>query len=320
MASSDVLIYIGGIDNSVEEEGHDRSSLAWTGAQLDVIGQLADTGKPTIIVVTGGGQIDCSPLKNNANISAILWAGYPGQDGGSAIVDVLTGVATPAGRLPQTQYPASYINEVPMTDMAMRPSSSNPGRTYKWYNGTAVYEFGYGLHYTNFSANITSGLQKSYAIADLMEPCQNSTSIFALQSCTFTTVSVSVHNDGDTVSDYVALGYLTGTFGPAPHPKKSLVSYQRLFNIAGGASDTSKLNLTLASLARVDKMGNKMLYPGDYSLVIDNDPLASFNFTLIGEQMMLDQWPQPTANRTAQGIPGLEGYFVGGYGSEQQEL
>lgn len=316
IATSDVLVYIGGIDNGVEEEGHDRSTLAWTGAQLDVIGQLADSGKPTIVVVMGGGQIDNSPLAKNPNISAILWAGYPGQDGGSAIVDILTGKAAPAGRLPQTQYPASYTNEVPMTDMALRPGKNNPGRTYKWYNGKAVYEFGFGMHYTNFTAKITSEMHQSYAVSDLVSKCHNSTGI-NLDNCAFASVDVSITNTGKVASDYVALGYMAGKHGPAPQPKKSLVSYKRLFSIAPGASQTATLNLTLASLARVDDMGNTVLYPGDYSLMIDNGPLATVNFTLTGAEKMLDLWPQPPANRTAKGVPGTEGYFVGGYGSEQ---
>jgi beta-D-xylosidase 4 len=318
IASSDVLMYVGGIDNSVEEEAHDRASLQWTGAQLDVIGQLADSGKPTVVVVTGGGQIDSSPLANNPNISAIVWAGYPGQDGGSAIMDIITGKVAPAGRLPQTQYPSKYVNEVPMTDMAMRPGKNNPGRTYKWYNGSVVYEFGHGLHYTNFSADIASDIRESYAISDLVSGCNN-TGPF-LERCPFTSMDVRVSNDGHTSSDYVTLGYITGTFGPAPHPKKSLVSYQRLFNIAGGDSDTATLNLTLASLARVDEMGNKVLYPGDYSLLIDNTPLTSVNFTLTGDEAMLDEWPQPPASRTRKGVSGFEEYFVGGYGSEQKVI
>jgi beta-D-xylosidase 4 len=316
---SDILIYIGGIDNSVEEEGHDRSSLQWTGAQLDVIGQLADTGKPTIVVSMGGGQIDSSPIANNPNISALLWAGYPGQDGGSAIVDILTGKAAPAGRLPQTQYPSNYISEVPMTDMGMRPGKNNPGRTYKWYNGSAVFEFGYGMHYTNFSASITSKLSQSYAISDLTSKCQ-STNSTSLERCAFASIEVGVTNTGKTTSDYVTLGYVAGNFGPAPQPKKSLVSYQRLFNITGGSTGTATLNLTLASLARVDQMGNKVLYPGDYSLLIDNGPLAMVNFTLTGDQKVLDMWPQPPANRTGKGVSGFEGYFVAGYGSDQQSI
>lgn len=313
---SDVLIYIGGIDNSVEEEGQDRTSLQWTGAQLDVIGQLADTGKPVIVVSMGGGQIDSSPIANNPNISALLWAGYPGQDGGTAIVDILTGKAAPAGRLPQTQYPSQYISQVPMTDMALRPGKNNPGRTYKWYNATPVFEFGYGMHYTNFSATISSPLNATYAISDLTSGCSfNATN---LDRCTFAPLTVDVTNTGSTASDYVALAYVSGIHGPAPHPKKSLVAYQRLFAITPGSSATATLNLSLASLARVDDMGNKVLYPGDYSVQIDNGPLAMANFSLTGEQVMLEMWPQPPANRTGKGVSGLEGYFVAGFGSEQE--
>jgi beta-D-xylosidase 4 len=292
----------------------DRSSLQWTGAKLDVIGQLADTGKPTIVVSMGGGQIDSSPIANNPNISALLWAGYPGQDGGPAIVDILTGKAAPAGRLPQTQYPSSYISEVAMTDMALRPGKNNPGRTYKWYNGSAVFEFGHGLHYTNFSANISSGLQQTYSISDLTSNCTQTYK----DQCTFASVQVNVNNMGNTTSDYVALGYIAGNHGPAPVPKKTLVGYQRLFSVAGGSSSTAMLNLTLASLARVDEMGNKVLYPGEYSLLIDNAPLAMYNFTLTGDQSgaMLDEWPQPPANRTKKN----DGYYVAGFGSEQETV
>jgi beta-D-xylosidase 4 len=309
--TSDLLIYVGGIDNGVEEEGHDRTSLQWTGTQLDVIGQLARTGKPTIVVTMGGGQIDSSPIVNNPNISALLWAGYPGQDGGPAIFDILTGKSAPAGRLPTTQYPSSYIREVSMTNMALRPGKNNPGRTYKWYNGTAIFEFGTGLHYTNFSANIVSGIRQSYAISDLISGC-NQTYMY---QCPFTSARVQVSNIGSAKSDYVALGYIAGHHGPAPHPRKTLASYQRLFNIGSGSSSTATLNLTLGSLARVDELGNKVLYPGDYSLLVDNQPLAIVNFTLTGDQAgaILDKWPQPPVNRAKT----ESSYYVGGYGSEQ---
>ncbi|KAL5113779.1 hypothetical protein ACEQ8H_008353 [Pleosporales sp. CAS-2024a] len=312
MDSSDVLIYIGGIDNGIESEGIDRESLQWTGAQLDVIGQLADTGKPTIVVCMGGGQMDSAPIANNANISALLWAGYPGQDGGPAIVDILTGKVAPAGRLSQTQYPSHYISQVAMTDMALRPSDKNPGRTYKWYNGTATFDFGFGMHYTNFSASITSGLQTSYSISDLTSNCNKAR---FKDQCPFASVQVAVQNTGKVTSDYVVLGYIAGNHGPAPHPKKSLVRYQRLHSIAGGSSGTATLHLTLASLARVDEMGNKVLYPGDYTLLIDNQPLASYHFTLTGggNGTVLEHWPQPPPVRKHTS----SGYFVGGYGSYQ---
>ena len=317
--ASDVILYIGGIDNTVEAEEMDRNTIVWSGVQLDVIGQLAQQGKPMVVVQMGGGQIDSSPILKNPNISALVWGGYPGQDGGLAILDILTGKAAPAGRLPTTQYPASYINEVPMTDMTLRPGVNNPGRTYKWFNGTTVFEFGHGLHYTNFSASITLNLSATYDIADLISNCRNSNTTYP-DLCPFTSpIEVQVTNTGNMTSDYVTLGYLTGTFGPAPHPKKSLVAYQRLFSISGGSSDTAHLKLTLGSLARVDERGNKVLYPGDYTLLIDNQPLTSVNFTLSGEQVVLDEWPQPPANRTGKGVRGIDpDYFTGGYGSDQK--
>ncbi|KAK0497845.1 glycoside hydrolase superfamily [Armillaria luteobubalina] len=310
---SDIIIFADGIDDSVESEGMDRVSISWTSTQIDTIGQLASYGKPMIVLQMGGGQIDSSPIKNNPNISALLWGGFPGQDGGVALMDIIIGKVAPAGRLPTTQYPASYINEVPMTDMSLRPGPNNPGRTYKWYNGTPIYDFGTGLHYTDFSASVTSHVMQSYDIAALTSNCTEK----YLDRCAFLTspLSVTVSNTGTTTSDYVTLAFLTGSFGPTPYPKKSLVAYQRLFNIAGGATDTAQLNLTLGSLARYDDQGNRVLYPGGYTVMIDTAPLAMVNFTLTGEQKMLDEWPQPPPRRGGSGVDGLEGYFVGGYGS-----
>ena len=313
---SDVLIYLGGIDNSVEEEGHDRNYISWTGAQLDVIESLGQTGKPVIVVQMGGGQIDSSPISNNPNISALLWGGYPGQDGGTAIFNIIQGLTAPAGRLPTTQYPANYVAQIPMTDMTLRPNatSGSPGRTYQWYNGEAVFEFGHGLHYTNFSASIRrnspasygSSSNNSYSISDLTSNCEEQ----YMDRCAFQTVNVDVHNTGSVTSDYVTLGYMTGQHGPQPYPKKRLVSYTRLHNITADSTQTAELNLTLASLARVADNGDLTLYPGDYALLIDNEPLAMMNFTLTGEAIILDHWPQPPQAQYQD-----SDYFVGGYGS-----
>jgi hypothetical protein len=82
---------------------------------------------------------------------SLIWTGYPGQAGGLAIANVMFGQYNPAERLPITFYPASYVDAVSMFDMQMRPSPTNPGRTYKFYTGQAVYGFGTGLFYTTFT-------------------------------------------------------------------------------------------------------------------------------------------------------------------------
>ncbi|KAL1633914.1 hypothetical protein SLS58_010858 [Diplodia intermedia] len=324
-AKSDVIIVVGGIDNDVESEDLDRVGLAWSGPQLDMITQLATYGKPVVVVQMGAGQLDSTPLVANANVSALLWAGYPGQDGGVALLDVITGAVAPAGRLPVTQYPARYAGDVPMTDMSLRPSAASPGRTYKWYNGTAVFPFGFGLHYTNFSAAVTAGPDgQSFAIADLISSCSNSSSS-KLDLCPFTTLAVDITNTGAVASDFVALAFLTGSFGPAPHPRSSLVAYTRLHNISSGAAQPARLNLTLGSLARVNEQGDKVLYPGAYAVVVDvpDAPLARVDFALTGDEegVVIEAWPRlPTEGREAAGVVGVpEGYYEGGFGSVPAE-
>jgi xylan 1,4-beta-xylosidase len=91
-ASADVVIYAGGIDDSIEAEALDRNNITWPGNQLQLISELAALKKPTIVLQFGGGQIDDSSILSNSNVSALVWGGYPGQDGGTAIFDVLFGL------------------------------------------------------------------------------------------------------------------------------------------------------------------------------------------------------------------------------------
>jgi len=184
-----------------------------------------------------------------------------------------------------------------MTNMSLRPyessnaSLNNPGRTYKWYSGIPVFEFGYGLHYTNFTASFPDSVScLTYSIDSLVG--SNSTAAYK-DLIPFQTFSIKVTNTGTVTSDYVVLGFLSGTFGPTPYPIKSLVAYTRLHNITAGASQTGLLSLSLGSLARADDNGDVVLYPGDYSLVIDTDAKAVLNFTLTGDPTALDSWPTP---------------------------
>ena len=77
---SEIIVYIGGIDNTIEAEGLDREYIGWPGKQLDLIAELAKLNKPVIVVTFGGGQVDDSSLKNNSNVNAIMWVGYPGEN------------------------------------------------------------------------------------------------------------------------------------------------------------------------------------------------------------------------------------------------
>ncbi|KAG7292857.1 hypothetical protein NEMBOFW57_002902 [Staphylotrichum longicolle] len=170
---ADIILYFGGTDTTIASEDKDRDSIAWPAAQLTLINTLAALSKPLIITQLGD-QLDDTPLLTNPNISAVLWAGYPGQSGGTAVLNALTGAAPPAGRLPVTQYPASYTARLPMTDMALRPdpATGHPGRTYRWLpQSRAVRPFGFGLHYTTFSARFGVFPSFNLTTASLLAGC-----------------------------------------------------------------------------------------------------------------------------------------------------
>lgn len=303
--ASDLIIYVDGIDTSVEAEGMDRNTVAWQDTQVDLISQLISLGKPLIIAQMGN-QVDNSAYLADPNVNAIIWGGYPGQDGGTALMNIITGVTAPAGRLPVTQYPADYVSQVPMTDMNLRPNSTpgfeNPGRTYRWYNESVV-DFGFGLHFTNFSISSptlsTSGLSNStstnstslpkFQISDLVSTCNTSV---PLDLCPFSTLQTTITNTGTTTSDFVVLAFLSGEFGPPPFPIKTLVAYQRLFGIAGGQQATASLGLTLGSLARVDETGNSVIFPGTYQILMDVPTQVTSAFELLGSEVIIDEFPQ----------------------------
>ncbi|KAL4254195.1 glycosyl hydrolase 3 family protein [Abortiporus biennis] len=288
--AADVIVYAGGLDLTVEKEELDRVEISWPGNQLDLITQLSQLGKPFIVAQFGGGQVDDSALKSSKSVNAILWGGYPGQSGGQVLFDIITGKAAPSGRLPTTQYPANYVNQVPMTDMTLRPSSTNPGRTYKWFSGTPVFEFGFGLHFTTFSFSWATRPQSVFNIQTILRKAASSSSPVDLVN--LTTVSVNVRNTGKVTSDYVALLFLSGKFGPAPNPNKSLISYTRLHSVSSGKTVQAKLPISLGSIARADDSGNLWIHPGTYQLTLDTPGKLSLSFRLQGIASQITEWPQ----------------------------
>ncbi|KAI0072248.1 beta-xylosidase [Panus rudis PR-1116 ss-1] len=287
---ADAVIFAGGLWETIEREEVDRETITWPGNQLDLVRELEATGKPLVVLQFGGGQVDDSELVKSKSVGAILWAGYPGQSGGTAIFDVLTGKASPAGRLTTTQYPADYVNQVPMTDMSLRPSSSNPGRTYKWFTGTPVFPFGFGMHFTTFSHSFARKPSSSYSIQSLVAKSKN---VQHADLATFDTFSISTKNTGKATSDYVALLFVNSNAGPAPHPNKELVGYTRLHDIAPGRSATASIAVTLGAISRTDENGDQWLYPGTYTLSLDTDALKT-TFKLTGRATRIMTFPRDT--------------------------
>jgi len=289
---SDVIIFAGGIDNTVESEAQDRQEISWPGNQLDLIKKLSQLGKPLIILQMGGGQVDSSVLKASKNVNAILWGGYPGQSGGLALFDILTGKRAPAGRLTATQYPAKYAHQFAATDMSLRPNSSNgnPGQTYMWYTGKPVFEFGHGLFYTTFDTTSKSPREETYNIHDLLT--RPHVGYNTVEQRPFFNYTVNITNTGAVESDYTAMAFVNSTAGPRPHPNKWLVGFDRLGELQPQSSQLLNIPISLDAIARTDVDGNRIIYPGKYELVLNNERSAIVKFTLTGNVTTLATWPK----------------------------
>ena len=301
--AADVVVYVGGIDGSIESEGHDRNTIDLPGQQLALLKQLEATGKPLIVILFGGGGVDVSYLRDSANTHAILWAGYPSQAGGDAIADVLFGRYSPAGRLPVTWYPASYVSAVPMTDQSMRSSSGNPGRTYKFYTGQPVYAFGSGLSYSQFTYATIDAPQTQYAIESLIPDAKQDNPRLKAVALT-----VNVTNTGSVRSDIVVLAYVsngnpsansTGPVTPTSSadvtpPIKELFDYAHVHAMAPGSSQQLVLGLSYRVLSQVDLHGHQWLLPGHYTIRLQNEDVVTHAFELTGEPHLLEDFPDPS--------------------------
>ncbi|KAL8058438.1 hypothetical protein ABFX02_03G017900 [Erythranthe guttata] len=224
--SADHVVLVMGLNQEEESEDRDREELVLPGEQQSFIMSVSEAAKkPVVLVLLCGGPVDISFAKNNPKIGSILWAGYPGEAGGKAIAEIIFGDHNPGGRLPLTWYPKDFI-KIPMTDMRMRPdpSSGYPGRTYRFYQGEKVYEFGYGLSYSNYSYKFVSVGQskldfKNYIlVSDISsKSCENAK---------FSAI-VSVENEGSMAGKHSVLIFVRhDETGNRSHPVKQLVGFQ----------------------------------------------------------------------------------------------
>lgn len=265
---SDVVIFFGGLDESVEAEGHDRTTIDLPQIQFSLLKELEKAvHSPIHLVIMSGNGVDLSYIRGSPLYGSLIWMGYAGQSGGLAIAQVIFGQYNPAGRLPMTIYPASYVNSVSMFDMQMRPSATSPGRTYKFYTGQAVYEFGTGLSYTTFAyswGNNTIMISSSSSIQSLMNNNFNEKHVVE------DNLRVNVTNTGSMAGDDVVLAFVKppqiSRNGQTP-PIKQLFGFERVhLNV----NETTQVffPFRVSDLLTVAHDGSKWLHPGSYRILI----------------------------------------------------
>ncbi|KAM7250705.1 hypothetical protein ACFE04_022588 [Oxalis oulophora] len=271
-ASADATVLIMGSDQSIERESLDRINILLPGQQQQLILAVANVSKgPVILVIMSGGGMDVTFAKNDDKISSILWVGFPGEAGGAAIADVIFGYYNPSGRLPITWYPQSYVNEVPMTNMNMRPDPATgyPGRSYRFYTGETVYSFGDGLSYSKLGHELIKVPPKQLLIP-LSEDhiCRSSEckSIDTCQDLSFD-IKLKVKNLGETSGTHTILLFSSP---PSIHnsAQKHLLGFEKVHLVGKGETFVRFKVDVCEDMSLVDEVGNRKIALGEHVLHI----------------------------------------------------
>lgn len=196
--------------------------------------------------------------------------------------------------MPLTWHGADYVDKLPMTSMPLRPVDSlgYPGRTYKFFNGSTVYPFGYGLSYTNFTYTLTAPSRSLKLKRDKFQHCHSlkykkgaykptcpSVKIDHLSCKDEVEFEVEVQNVGSRDGSDVVMVYSKPPEGIAETYIKQVVGFKRVF-VAAGLSEKVKFKLNVCnSFGIVDYSGYRVLPSGGHTVVIGDDKL-SFPFNV----------------------------------------
>ncbi|XP_073307849.1 beta-xylosidase/alpha-L-arabinofuranosidase 2-like [Primulina huaijiensis] len=276
-STADAVVLVMGTDQSIEAESLDRVDITLPGQQQLLINSVAEVSKgPVILVLMTGGGVDVQFAKDNPNITSILWVGFPGEAGGAAIADVIFGLYNPGGKLPMTWYPQSYVDQVNMTNMNMRPDPETgyPGRTYRFYKGDAVFSFGDGLSYSQFSHSLVKAPQLISVQLQEDHECHSSTckSINAVED-TCKNVAFDIHvrvkNTGKMSGSHTVFLFSTP---PEVHnsPQKHLLDFEKL-HLTPQGEELVRFNVDVCKhLSLVDENGNRKVALGHHVLHVGN--------------------------------------------------
>lgn len=246
---ADIVLFAGGISPSLEGEempvevpgfkGGDRTDIELPAVQRDLLKALKKAGKKVVFINYSGSAIGLVPESNTCE--AILQAWYPGQAGGTAIVDVLFGDYNPAGRLPVTFY--KDAGQLPdFEDYSMK------GRTYRYMQQQPLFPFGHGLSYTTFT----------YGEANLSKN--------TIGDGGAVTLTIPVSNAGQRDGDEVVQVYLR-CMADKEGPHYTLRAFKRV-HIPAGETKQVTISLTYESFEWFDTATNTV-HPlkGTYELL-----------------------------------------------------
>lgn len=247
--NSDAYVFVGGISPQLEGEemkvnfpgftGGDRTSILLPAVQTELMQSLKNTGKPVVFVMMTGSAI-AIPWEAE-NISGIINSWYGGQAAGTAVADILFGDYNPAGRLPVTFYKSD-------ADLPTFVDYKMDNRTYRYFKGTPLYGFGYGLSYTTFKYDklkIESKIKKGQKTA----------------------LTVQVKNTGKMAGEEVVQLYVINQNSAIKAPLKTLKGFERIY-LNAGESKMISFSLSPEDLSYVTAEGTYKQYNGKVKIAI----------------------------------------------------
>lgn len=235
--------------------GHlgDRSNLQLVGEQQELADAMFALGKPVVVVLINGRPLSVVAIAEQAN--ALIEGWYLGQEGGSAMADILFGHANPGGKLPLTI--ARSVGQLPLV-YNPKPSAL---RGYLFSSNQPLFPFGFGLSYTSF---------------DISTPQLDSDTIAIDDSAT---VSVTLVNSGDRTGDEVVQLYIRDKVSSVTRPVKELKGFQRI-TLAPGEQKKVSFTISSKKLSFWDASMNRRVEPGEFDILIGADSVGLKGVTL----------------------------------------
>ena len=264
---SDLVVMCLGLDASIEgEEGDegnqfgsgDKPGLKLTGCQQELLEEIAKIGKPVVLLVLSGSALDLSWAQESNNVNAIMQCWYPGARGGRAIAEVLFGKASPGGKMPLTFY-ASDDDLPDFSDYSME------NRTYRYFKGTPLYPFGYGLGYSKIDYLFASIDKDKGAIGDTFK------------------LKVDVKNTGKYTQHEAVQVYVTDLEASTRVPIRSLRKVKCL-ELEPGETKEVEFTLFARDFAIIDEKGKCIIEPGKFKISIGGQQPDDRSKELMGRE------------------------------------
>jgi len=274
---SDVAIAVFGEPQELSGEAASRAHLELNGRQIEVLEELAKTGKPIALVLMGGRPQVLGPVAER--IPAILMAWYPGTEGGPAVADVLFGDVSPSGKLPLTWPRATgqlplYYNRLPTG----RPTKPDNRFTLQYIDEaiTPLYPFGWGLSYTQFAYADAAIARKQLDQGQALE------------------VSVSVKNAGSREGQEVVQLYTRDPVASRSRPLRELKAFEKIA-LKPGETKRVTLRVPVESLGFHLDDGTYLVEAGAIQVFVGGSSLAE----QVGEAEIVRTFRIPPMERRA---------------------